>query len=146
MNKITFKKFTDAQVKQLLKNKNVLKYCGTYFAYTKDFKIKAVNQYLNEGMLPKRIFEQAGFDLKVIGKDKPKYLMQDWLEIFRKKGVNWLKAENRGKKATGRKPRRKLNEELIETSAEKIKRLELDVLYLKKENDFLVQLRAKRAE
>lgn len=141
-----FISFTNEQIDDLLKNKNVSKFRGKYISYSRDFKVKAVNQYLNERMSPRQIFEQAGFDLNVIGKLKPKYLIHDWSVIFREKGVKRLQMENRGKGASGRArvKKEKVNEKL--TDKEKIKRLQLEVQYLKKENDFLVKLRAKKAE
>ncbi len=132
--------FTKEQIDGLLRNENVLKFCGTYIAYTPEFKMRAVDQYLHKGMSPKEIFRQAGFDLTLFSKHKPSYLMCDWRKIFKKKGIDGFSTETRGK--DGGRPRR------FETLSdmEKIKRLELEVRYLKKENDFLVRLRARRAE
>lgn len=134
--------FTKEEVEELLKNENVLRFCGKYFAYTKEFKIKAVDQYLNKGMLPREIFKQAGFDLQVIGRDKPEYLTYDWLKVYKRKGVDGFATEARGRKGGTGRPKK--FESL--TDEEKIKRLELKVQYLQKENAFLVRLRAKRAE
>lgn len=131
--------FSKQQVKQLLKNEHVLKFCGTYFAYTPAFKIEAVKQY-NQGIKPREIFRQAGFDLMVIGKHKPNYLLYDWRKIYKTNGAAGFAAETRGKGGG----RQKSIETL--TDSEKIKRLKLEIKYLKKENDFLVRLRARRAE
>ncbi|MDP1728467.1 MAG: hypothetical protein Q8M15_16910 [Bacteroidota bacterium] len=133
--------FTKNQIKELLKNKNVLKFRGTYITYNPEFKIKAVDQYLNKRMSPKEIFKQAGFNLNTIGEVKPKYLLHDWRIVFKDKGINGFKIEMRGR---GGGRRKKIKENL--TDEEKIKRLKLEVLYLKKEDIFLAKLRAKRAE
>jgi transposase-like protein len=132
--------FTKEQIEGLLKNENVSRFCGKYIAYSKEFKIRAVDQYLNEGMSPREIFKQAGFDLQVFSRYKPGYLMYDWVKIYKARGVEGFATETRGRK--GGRPKK------VETltDEEKIKRLELEVQYLKKENDFLVKLRAKRAE
>lgn len=135
MNKI--KVFNKEQIDNVLKNKYVLKFNGKYITYNRDFKIRAVDQYLNGGQPSKQIFEQAGFDMSVIDKNKARYLLKDWAKIFEAKGVVGFGGERRGRP-------KKIKEEL--TDQEKIKRLELEILYLKKENDFLVKLRAKRAE
>lgn len=123
------------------KNKNVLRFREKHITYTAKFKIKAVEQYLNKGMSAREIFILAGFDLNIIGPDKPGYLMHDWLKVFREKGSVGLTKELRGKGGGRRKTA--LNGL---TPKEKIKRLELEVQYLKKENDFLAKLRAKRTE
>lgn len=133
------RKLTKEQIDEILKNKNVSK-CGTSITYTKDFKVMAINQYINEGLSPRKIFRQAGFDLHVIGIKKPEHLVHEWRKIHKTKGIKGFD-ENRGK---NKKRFKKIKEEL--TDEEKIKRLELEIEYLKKENAFLARLRAKRAE
>jgi transposase len=129
--------FTREQVNELLKNENVA-HAGKTIAYSKDFKIRAVKLY-EQGFMPREIFRQAGFDLDVIGKKKPKNCLRDWNRIYKLKGEGGLKDETRGK-GGGRPKTRKF------TDAEKIKWLEAENAYLKAENDFLAKLRAKRAE
>jgi transposase-like protein len=133
------RKFTPKQVADLLKNENVARCSDKAITYSKDFKIRAVRQYQDEGTSAKQIFKEAGFDLGVIGKDKPKSCLRDWRRVFKIKGADGLRMESRGRGA-GR-PRTK---EL--TDAKKIEWLEAKVAYLKAENDFLAKLRAKRAE
>jgi transposase len=139
---MSFKTFTEEQRVELIKNNNVLKFCGSYIAYTPEFKARAMSQYFNEGMSPKQIFTQAGFDLNVIGRKKSKSRMLQWRKIYTAKGVAGFTPEHKGRpKGSGKKI-------ILEglTDGEKIKRLQLEIRYLKKENDFLVRLRAKRAE
>lgn len=132
--------FTQAQVKELLKNKNVENFTGTYLTYTPKFKIRAVSQY-RQGLRPREIFRRAGFNIMIIGKDKPCYLIYDWLKIFKTRGAAGLKTSLRGKTGSGRpKGIGHLSD------AEKIKRLKLEIRYLRKENDFLGRLRARKAE
>lgn len=133
--------FTKEQIERFVRNKNVLKFCGKYLAYTPEFKMRAVDEFLNKGMSAKEIFEQAGFDMTAITKFKPRYLISDWLKVFKARGFDGFKRDNRGK-GGGRYP--KISPPL--TDKEKIKKLELEILYLQKENDFLARLRAKRAE
>jgi len=139
---MSFKTFTESQRAELIKNKNVLKFSGAYIAYTPEFKIRAINQYFNEGMSPKQIFEAAGFDPRMIGSKKSKSRMIQWRKVYMAKGVSGFTPEHRGRPKGSSK---KIVLEVL-TNEEKIKRLKLEVRYLKKENDFLVRLRAKRAE
>jgi transposase-like protein len=136
MNKIIF---TKEQIEQLLKNENVTKCSETSISYSKPFKIKAVKLYNEQGLSPSEIFKQAGFDLNVIGKKKPKGRMECWNKIYRAKGLDELSVENRGKHIKKKKPKIK-----ILTDADKIKWLEAENAYLKAENDFLAKLRARR--
>lgn len=129
--------FTKEQIEELLKNENVVR-VGKSIVYSKDFKVKAVELY-EQGFRPQEIFRQAGFDLNVIDKRKPKSLMRDWNRIYRLKGEGGLKTETRGK--NGGRPKTKNI-----TDVEKIRYLEAENAYLKAENDFLAKLRAERAE
>src|SRR3989339_290548 len=89
--------FTKEQVKDLGKNKNVSKCSEKSITYSKDFKMKAVKQYGEEGITSSEIFRQAGFDLVIIGKDIPKQSLKRWNRAFKAKGLNGL-AELRGKR------------------------------------------------
>jgi len=107
--------------------------------YTKDFKLLAIKLY-EQGLASSEIFRDAGFDTDVIGKYQPKECLKRWLRVFRAKGENGLSGQ-RGKTGRGGRPRTK-----GVTEADRIKRLEAEIAYLKLENDFLAKLRAKRAE
>lgn len=128
--------FTKEQVEELSNNENVVR-VGKTIVYSKDFKVKAVKLYKEQGLNPKEIFIQAGFDLNIIGRSKPKWLMHDWNRIYKIKGENGL-AEARGKNGKGRPRTKNLSD------SEKIKWLEAENAYLKAENDFLAKLRALR--
>lgn len=105
--------------------------------YSKEFKIKAVKQH-EEGLTPRTIFKLHGFDLTTCS---PKDLLSRWNKTYREKGEEGLLEENRGKhsKGGGRPKIPKFKDE-----KEKIKYLELQVKYLKAENDFLAKLRAQK--
>jgi transposase-like protein len=133
--------FTQEQIEQLLKNENVTKCSETSISYSKEFKVKAVKLYNEQGLSPSEIFKLAGFDLNVIGKKKPKGRMECWNKIFRADGLEKLSEESRGRHTKAKKPKIK-----IQTDTDKIKYLEAQVAYLKAENDFLAKLRAKRRE
>ena len=133
------RKFTAEQIAELRKNKNVTKCSDKSITYNKNFKVLAVKQYQSDGYSAKQIFKEAGFDLGVIGHDKPKACLGAWRRIFKIKGQQGLIIETRGRHG-GRPMVKELTDE------KKIEYLEAKVAYLKAENDFLAKLRAKRAE
>jgi len=131
--------FTEEQIEQLSSNANVSRCGERSITYGKNFKLNAVQLY-QQGLTSTEIFRQAGFDLNVIGRGKPKECLKRWNRTCRIKGEAVLATETRGK--GGGRPR-KIQDK---SDADKIKRLEAEVAYLKAENDFLTKLRAKRAE
>ncbi len=133
------RKLTTKQVADLRKNSNVAKCSDRAITYNKDFNVRAVRQYVEDGLAAKEIFRVAGFDLEAIGKDTPKMCLRDWRRIFKMKGVSGLMTETRGR--GGGRPKTKGL-----TDTKKIEYLEAKVAYLKAENDFLAKLRAKQAE
>ena len=135
---MTKNKFSKEQINELLKNMNVIRCSEKAITYDKNFKVIAVNKYLN-GCSAKEIFKEAGFDIDILGRNTPYYRIRDWLRVFKLKGKDELLKEARGK--NGGRPKTK---GLSDT--EKIERLELTIKYLKAENDFLARLRAKRTE
>lgn len=132
------KTYTKEQRKSLLKNKNVAE-CGKgVIVYTEDFKIEAVRQYHEEYLMPQEIFIDAGFDLDMIGRKKPKSCLERWNKVYKEKGMKGF-TESTGSGGRPKKIRDK-------TDKGRIKRLELEITYLKAENDFLAELRAKRKQ
>lgn len=133
------RRFTADQIIQLLKNKSVAKCSNKSITYGKDFKLKAIKQYEEDGYSPRMIFEEAGFDLRLIGEHIPKGSLLRWRKIYGTKGVTGLRIEARGRSHNGGRPRTKGL-----TDADRIKRLEIENAYLKAENDFLAKLRAAK--
>ena len=127
--------FNPEQVKELLSNKNVDKCSPKSITYNKKFKLLAIRKYYDDGYAPNEIFEEAGFDLRVIGKDKPKQCLKRWREIYKDKGEKELNKENRGG-AGGRKPKKK-----FKNKDEEIEYLKTKIAYMDAENDFLAKLR-----
>ena len=130
--------FTEEEKEELLKNKSISQCSEGSITYSKDFKVKAVKLH-EQGLTPATIFRQAGLDPNIVGRDKGKGCLKRWNKVYREKGEKGLTIENRGRNSTGRPPKPK---DL--SDADKIKRLEAEVAYLKAENAFLVKLRAKR--
>jgi len=133
------RRFTKEEMEILSKNENVSNCSEKSITYSKAFKVKAVKEY-QEGKSAREIFIKAGFNVTLIGRDNPVEHIRQWNRIVKTKGLETLKKETRGKKGGRPKKPKDL------TDADKIKRLEAEVAYLKAENDFFIKLRAKRAE
>ena len=130
--------FTGEQMKELLANENIAKCSEKSITYENDFKIRAIKQYNEDGLTSSKIFRQAGFDLDLIGRETAKDCLKRWNKVYRAKGMEGL-TDSRGAARGGGRPKMKNL-----TSADKIKRLEAEVAYLKAENDFLAKLRVRR--
>jgi len=134
--------FTQEQINYLLANENVAKCSPKSITYKKEFKIWAVKKYLKEGFSPSMIFKGAGFDLNIIGRNKPKWCLSCWRKIYSDKGEKELLKENRGSgRGGGRPPKMK-----FKNDKEKIKYLEAKIAYMDAENDFLAKLRGLKRE
>jgi len=131
--------FSEDQIKELLANPNVFRCSERSITYSKEFKVLAVKKYYEEGYSPRMIFEEAGFDLQLIGLGVPKDRLKSWKEIYQTRGEGRLKIEARGKHNRGGRPKTKNL-----TDAEKIKYLEIENAYLKAEKDFFMKLRAAK--
>lgn len=136
------KKFNNKEKEELSRNKNVKKCGESSITYTEEFKMEAMRQY-EQGLTASQIFKNAGFDLEIIGKKRPRDCITDWRKMLKKGGVKELKEDKRGgckkKKIRNKKHKDK-------TTEDKMKRLEAEVAYLKEENAFLAQLRAEEEE
>ncbi len=67
--------FNEIQMKQLEKNKNVVKASERSISYCSDFKVRAAKEN-QQGKGPSQIFLENGFDLAVIGEEKPKQCLK----------------------------------------------------------------------
>jgi len=134
---------TQEQISNLLKNPNVIKCSRSSIGYSPKFKEWAVKQYEKMGWPSPEIFKEAGFDLQVIGQDTPKDRIKEWRRIKKIKGFEGLANDGRGKCKGFNKGRPRMKGM---TDAERIKRLEATVAYLKAENDFLIKLRGGKTE
>ena len=132
------RRFTKEEIEILSKNENVSKCSEKSITYSNSFKIKAIKEY-REGKRSRDVFTDAGFDLRVIGKDNPGEHLKQWNKICKMKGLETLRSETRGRGKGGGRPKKPKDL----TDKDKIKRLEAEVAYLKAENDFFMKLRAK---
>lgn len=134
--------FSKEQIESILKNESVAGCSEKSVSYHKNFKILAVKKY-QEGLPASAIFKQAGFNIDALGRDAPHDCLSRWRKTFKEKGEVGLKTDGRGKGKFGGRP--KSIDGLIADlpDEEKIKRLKLEVSYLKEENRFLAKLRKK---
>lgn len=130
--------FSKEQIDTLLQNPNIVGCSDKSISYHKDFKILAVEKY-QEGLSSSEIFKQAKLDINIIGRKTPQECLRRWKRVFKNKGEVGLKEDGRGQNRTGGRPKDLSNL----TDKEKLKRLESEVAYLKKENRFLAKLRKK---
>ena len=128
MNRRTF---TKEQIKMLSKNKNVARCGDSSVRYTKNFRITALRKYNEKGLSAIGIFQEAGFDLDVIGKRAPNRLMNQWNAALRPGTISQDNSEITIKRIENRR---------------KLKNLEAKVIYLQAENHFLKKLRAGKRQ
>jgi transposase-like protein len=127
-------RYSEEQVKALEANPNVKKCSSKSITYSKDFKIKAVKAWLEEGQSPNAIFKRAGLDPDVIGQWRPENCLKLWRKIYKAHGEAGLTNENRGKNG-GRRPKDKQSSD--------VEYLQAKVAYLEAENNFLRNLKTK---
>jgi transposase-like protein len=127
--------FNPEQIKDLLSNKNVYKCSSESITYSKQFKLWAIRRYYDDGYSPNAIFREAGFNLDVIGRNRPKECLTRWRNTYNNKGEKELTKETRGRPG-GKRPKME-----FKSDKEKIKYLEAKIAYVDAENDFLAKLR-----
>jgi len=103
--------------------------------YTHEFKQRALDLQAS-GIHPKEIWRQAGFNIGLWKKEYFSSTLRDWKKIVKRDGAEGL--NKTGGLPYDKGPKRTRDDEL--------KRLRLEVAYLKEENRFLAKLRAKKAE
>lgn len=124
--------FTEKEVKILSDNPYVKSVGSKGITYTDEFKHLFIEENA-EGKLPREIFEQCGFDIKILGMDRVRGAGKRWRAAFREKGVVGLR-DTRGENS-GRHGEKDL------TLEEKYVRLEAQNNLLKAENELLKKIR-----
>lgn len=127
--------FSDEEIAILKQNPCVFNCTRNLVNYTYEFKKRALELREN-GVSAKEIWRRSGFDVTRWKKHYFRLTIRDWKRIVERNGIEGLKKT--GGLQFDRGP--------THTKKDAIKRLELQVKYLKLENDFLAKLRAKRAE
>jgi len=127
--------FSKGEILRLRQNPCVFSCTENSVNYTYEFKKRALELH-KEGVTAREIWKRSGFE---VDKWKPYYFrstIRDWKKIVKKNRREGLLKP--GGIQYDRGPG--------DTPKDKIKRLELQVEYLKAENNFLAELRAGRAE
>ena len=127
--------FSSYEIAELKKNPCVFDCTENSVYYTHEFKQRAL-QLQAEGVHTKEIWRRSGFDVTKWKRPYFRLTLRDWRRVVQKSGLEGL--TKRGGTPHDRGPDK--------TSRDDIRRLALQVQYLKAENDFLAKLRAKRAE
>lgn len=131
--------FTQEQIKKLSKNKNVDRCSSKSITYNKKFKLLAIKKYYEEGYSPRMIFEEAGFDIVALGRERIKDCLKRWRKKYTKQGKAGLMKEKRGRPEIKKKTR-------FKNKDEEIKYLKIKIKYLDAKNDFLAKLRGLKGE
>lgn len=126
--------FSSEQVARLKQHPCVFDCKERSIHYTIEFKKRALELY-TKGIHPDEIWKQAGFDVGMWKKNYCTYTIKDWRRMVLKGGLQSLTKIGGVQADTGSKDK-----------SDERRRLELQVKYLKAENDFLAKIRAKRAE
>ena len=122
---------TPNQQKELRKNPYVKAVSDKAITYTDEFKRLFITE--NEaGKLPREIFEEAGFNIEMIGITRVNKAADRWKTAYKKQGVSGL--EDSRKFSSGRPLERELSLE------EKYARLEAKTRLLEAENELLKKL------
>lgn len=130
--------YSKEQIAQLEKNPCVFSCAQKSIHYTYEFKKRALDLYA-QGVKPKEIWSQAGFDISIWKKRYCGDTIKDWKRMVKRRGLEGLTRPSGVQADVGYK-RAKSPE------SDRVRRLELQVRYLEAENAFLAKLRAKRAE
>ena len=123
--------FNDKQIKLLAKNPNVLKVSDKAITYSEEFKNKFIEEN-SKGILPRKIFEDNGFDIEIIGLKRIEQSAARWRKKYLNMGVLGLKDSRTSN--SGRPLLREL------TAQEEIERLKAKISLLEIENEFLKKL------
>lgn len=124
--------FSEKEIKLLSANKYVKSVSSKGITYTDEMKHIFIAEK-GKGKFARDIFEECGFDVDVLGKQRIQSASKRWQKAFAENGLNGLRdtrSENSGR------PREK---EL--TLEEKNARLEAQINLLKAENELLKKIR-----
>lgn len=131
MIKMSKKTFTVEEVELLSKNKYVQSVSEKSITYSNEFKIHFIAES-KKGKTSRLIFEEAGFDIGIIGERHCEVAGARWRKAFKDKGV--LGLDDTRKHNSGAKLKRELSKDEI------IARKDAEIEYLKTEVEMLKKL------
>lgn len=123
--------FTEKEISILSRNPYVKSVSQKGITYSEEFKQHFISEY-HKGRFPREIFEEAGFDVNILGIKRVKSSSERWRRAYEKDGVLGLK-DSRGENL-GRPRVKELSLE------EKNARLEAQINLLKAENELLKKI------
>lgn len=126
------KLFTVKEITLLSKNQYVKSVSSKGITYTDEFKQHFVSEF-NKGKFSRQIFEEAGFDVEIIGMQRIKSSSERWRNTYKTEGLLGLKDTR--KDNSGRPRVKELSLE------EKYARLEAQMNLVKAENELLKKIR-----
>ncbi len=126
------KTFTGKEVKQLSSNPYVKKVSTKGITYTEDFK-RIVIVEKEKGKFARQIFEECGFDTKIIGMTRIRAASNRWQTAYKKNGATGLNDARPGNSGRPREAELSLEE--------KNTRLQAQLHLLKAENELLKKIR-----
>lgn len=89
--------YTEEQIKEISKNKNIIKCSSKSITYKNEFKLWCVNKYYKEQYSVTMIFKEAWL-YNLISRSKMDDCLKEWKKIFREKWEFWLSRETRWRK------------------------------------------------
>jgi len=120
--------FTDQEQKILRKHPYVKAVSEKGITYTDEFKAIAIKRY-EDGKSSREIFEDAGFDVDIVGIQRVFSALKRWRAAYKEHGLSGL--EDTRKYHSGRPLKRELSQD------EKYARLEAQNALLRAENELL---------
>lgn len=123
-------RFTESEITVLSKNPNVLKISEKAITYSDAFKELFITE-TNNGKSSYVIFEEAGFDIDVLGKKRIVSSSSRW----KKQALRFEGLKDTRTTASGNFKKRVL------TPEEELEKLKMEVEYLKLENEFLKKIK-----
>ncbi|VXC43091.1 transposase [Bacillus sp. 349Y] len=127
---MTKKRFTEKEMKQLSANPYVQSVSEKGITYTDDFKGLFMAEKKN-GTFARQIFEDAGFDVEVVGMTRINAANKRWGAAYRKHGVSGLTDTRKDNSGRQREGEPSLEEQNARLEA-KINLLQAEVELLKK--------------
>ena len=124
------KTFSDEEVRSLSNNKCVKKVSNKSITYTNEFKIHFIAEY-NNWKSPRTIFEEAGFNIDVIGLRRIDCSSSRWRKAYNENGVLGLDDTRRNNSGRPRE-REVTKDDIIAKQNAEIEYLKAEVELLKK--------------
>ena len=125
------KKFTNEEINLLSMNKYVLRVNQNGITYSNEFKMHFIAEY-SKGKTTRVIFEESGFDIDILGKDRIRSAGNRWRSAYKTNGVTGLEDTRRTK--SGRPRKRELTKDDV------IAKQNAEIEYLKAEIELLKKL------